>query len=116
MLAKSRADKRTAREAKLTEGGEAFMPDDRSVAESTSTWGVVNVDPASDLADPTEDLKVPSSKLPWAISNIFLGFVHISRLTTTLQHSKVVVLQSVVRCYTQSNLMLCGARMTAKRL
>lgn len=66
MLARSRAEKRTAREAKLTDGGEAFMPDDRSVAESSSTWGVVNVDPA-EFADPTEDLKVPSSKLPWAI-------------------------------------------------
>lgn len=66
MLAKSRAEKRTAREAKLTEGGEAFMPDDRSVAESSSTWGVVNVD-TTELADPTEDLKVASSKLPWAI-------------------------------------------------
>ncbi|KAK0465503.1 uncharacterized protein EV420DRAFT_1514638 [Desarmillaria tabescens] len=54
MLTKSRVEK-------------PFMPDDRSVAESTSTWGVVNVD-ASVLADPTEDLKVPSSKLPWAIS------------------------------------------------
>ena len=67
MLTKSRAEKRTAREAKLTEGGEAFMPDDRSVAESTSTWGVVNID-SVDSADPTEDLRVPSSKLPWAIS------------------------------------------------
>ncbi|KAF5374961.1 hypothetical protein D9758_000503 [Tetrapyrgos nigripes] len=66
MLAKSRAEKRTAREARLTEG-EAFMPDDRSVAESTSTWGVVNVD-ASELADPTEELRVPSSKLPWLIT------------------------------------------------
>ncbi|KAJ7654729.1 hypothetical protein B0H17DRAFT_1266831 [Mycena rosella] len=66
MLAKSRAEKRTAREAKLTDG-EVFMPDDRSVAESTSTWGVVDVD-APELADPTEDLKVASSKLPWAIS------------------------------------------------
>ncbi|KAJ6601378.1 hypothetical protein DFH09DRAFT_1490649 [Mycena vulgaris] len=66
MLAKSRAEKRTAREAKLTDG-EVFMPDDRSVAESTSTWGVVDVD-AAELADPTEDLKVASSKLPWAIS------------------------------------------------
>ncbi|KAL0580699.1 Mitochondrial distribution and morphology protein 12 [Marasmius crinis-equi] len=66
MLAKSRAEKRTAREPRLTEG-EAFMPDDRSVADSTSTWGVVNVDP-SEHADPTEDLKVPSSKLPWAIT------------------------------------------------
>ena len=70
MLAKSRADKRTAREAKLTEGGEAFMPDDRSVAESTSTWGVVNVD-STESADPTDDLRVPSSKLPWAISRWF---------------------------------------------
>ncbi|KAJ7361225.1 hypothetical protein DFH08DRAFT_368712 [Mycena albidolilacea] len=68
MLSKSRAEKRTAvREAKLTTDGEAFMPDDRSVAESTSTWGVVDVD-AADSADPTEDLKVASSKLPWAIS------------------------------------------------
>jgi hypothetical protein len=66
MLAKSRAEKRTAREAKL-EGGEVFMPDDRSMAESTSTWGVVNID-SVDSADPTEDLRVPSSKLPWAIS------------------------------------------------
>ncbi|KAJ7269256.1 hypothetical protein B0H12DRAFT_1094894 [Mycena haematopus] len=67
MLSKSRAEKRTAvREAKLTEG-EAFMPDDQSVAESTSTWGVVEVD-AAESADPTEDLKVASSKLPWAIS------------------------------------------------
>jgi 1-phosphatidylinositol-3-phosphate 5-kinase len=65
MLSKSRAEKRTAREAKLTEG-EAFMPDDRSVPESTSTWGVVDVD-AAESADPTEDLKVASSKLPWAI-------------------------------------------------
>ena len=66
MLAKSRAEKRHTREAKLTDG-EVFMPDDRSVAESTSTWGVVNVD-SSDGADPTEELRVPSSKLPWAIS------------------------------------------------
>lgn len=66
MLAKSRAEKRQAREPKLTEG-EVFMPDDRSVAESNSTWGVVNVD-STDGADPTEELRVPSSKLPWAIS------------------------------------------------
>ena len=70
MLAKSRADKRTAREAKLTESSEAFMPDDRSVADSTSTWGVVNVD-STDAADPTDDLRAPSSKLPWAISRWF---------------------------------------------
>jgi 1-phosphatidylinositol-3-phosphate 5-kinase len=70
MLAKSRAEKRTTREAKLTEGGEAFMPDDRSVTESTSTWGVVNVDPAESV-DPTDDLRMPSSKLPWAFSRRF---------------------------------------------
>jgi 1-phosphatidylinositol-3-phosphate 5-kinase len=66
MLAKSRAEKRTAREPKLTDGGEVFMPDDRSIAESTSTWGVVNVE-SVELPDPTEELRVPSSKLPWAI-------------------------------------------------
>ena len=66
MLTRSRIEKRQAREPKLTDG-EVFMPDDKSVAESTSTWGVVNVD-STDGADPTEELRVPSSKLPWAIS------------------------------------------------
>ncbi len=73
MLAKSRAEKRTAREAKLTDGGEAFMPDDNSVAESTSTWGVVNLE-SSDLVDPMEELRMPSSKSPWVIST-FVGFL-----------------------------------------
>ncbi len=73
MLAKSRAEKRQAREPKLTDGGEAFMPDDKSVAESTSTWGVVNVD-SIDGADPTEELRVPSSKLPWAICKLYLPY------------------------------------------
>ncbi|KAF8347025.1 hypothetical protein F5887DRAFT_958971 [Amanita rubescens] len=67
MLSKSRAEKRTAREAKLTDGGEAFMPDDNSVAESTSTWGVVNLE-SSDLVDPMEELRMPSSKSPWVIT------------------------------------------------
>jgi 1-phosphatidylinositol-3-phosphate 5-kinase len=69
MLAKSRADKqRTGRaDPTLFEGTEAFMPDDGSVAESTSTWGVVNVD-AVETIDPTEDPRSFSSKLPWAIS------------------------------------------------
>ncbi|KAH8119967.1 hypothetical protein DFH11DRAFT_1557576 [Phellopilus nigrolimitatus] len=67
MLAKSRADKRNVKEPKLSEGGEAFMPDDVSVAESSSTWGVVNVG-STDDGNPTDDLRVPSSKLPWAIS------------------------------------------------
>ncbi|KAF8273008.1 hypothetical protein EI94DRAFT_1697111 [Lactarius quietus] len=67
MLSKSRAEKRQSREPRLTEGSEAFMPDDRSVAGSTSTWGVVNIDP-SENGDPTDELSAPSSKLPWAIS------------------------------------------------
>jgi len=67
MLTKSRADKRTAREPKLTDGGEAFRPDDVSVAESTSSWGVVNLD-SSDTLNLTEELKSTSTKLPWAIS------------------------------------------------
>jgi 1-phosphatidylinositol-3-phosphate 5-kinase len=67
MLKQSRAEKRTAREPKLTtDSGEAFMPDDRSVAESTSTWGVVNVE-AAETANPMDELRMPSSKLPWAI-------------------------------------------------
>ena len=78
MMAKSRAEKRTAREAKLTDGGEAFMPDDRSVAESTSTWGVVNME-SSDIVDPTEELKMPSSKSPWVIST----FVTTQRMRLT---------------------------------
>lgn len=65
MLSRSRADKRQVKEPTLKDMGEAFMPDE-SVAESTSTWGVVNVD-STDGGDPTEDLRVPSSKLPWAI-------------------------------------------------
>ncbi|KAF9225371.1 hypothetical protein BS17DRAFT_730801 [Gyrodon lividus] len=67
MLAKARAEKRTAREPKLTEGGEAFMPDDQSIAESSSTWGVVNVD-MSDSVNPTDELKSPSTKMSWVIS------------------------------------------------
>lgn len=63
MLAKSRADKRNAKEPKLSENSEAFMPDDSSVADSLSTWGVVNID-ASDDVSPTDDLRVPSSTFP----------------------------------------------------
>ncbi|VDB86931.1 unnamed protein product [Peniophora sp. CBMAI 1063] len=71
MLTKSRAEKRLAREARImSEGGEAFMPDDRSIAESSSTWGMVNMESrdVDDTANPTDDLRVPSSKLPWAIT------------------------------------------------
>ena len=57
------------------------MPDDWSIAESTSTWGVVNVD-STDGADPTEELRVPSSKLPWAICKC-LSFNHLCVRPTT---------------------------------
>ncbi|KIY46344.1 hypothetical protein FISHEDRAFT_47454 [Fistulina hepatica ATCC 64428] len=70
MLHRSRSEKRgaAAREARIiSEASETFMPDDQSIAESTSTWGIVNVDP-SELPDPMEDMKMPSSRLPWAIS------------------------------------------------
>ncbi|KAG6380811.1 hypothetical protein JVT61DRAFT_5195 [Boletus reticuloceps] len=67
MLTKSRAEKRTSREPKVTEGGEAFMPDDQSMSECSSTWGVVNVD-TSDAVNLTDELKSPSTKMPWVIS------------------------------------------------
>ncbi|KAH0837960.1 hypothetical protein J3R83DRAFT_6197 [Lanmaoa asiatica] len=67
MLTKSRAEKRTSREPKVTEGGEAFMPDDRSVSECSSTWGVVNVD-TSDTVNLTDELKSPSTKMSWIVS------------------------------------------------
>lgn len=66
MLNKSRTEKRLAKEPKLSDGGEAFMPDDMSLSDSASTWGVVNVG-TSDDGNPRDDLRVPSSKLPWAI-------------------------------------------------
>lgn len=69
MLQKSRAEKRLAKEPKVSEGGEAFMPDDMSISDSASTWGVVNVG-SSDEANPRDDLRVPSSKLPWAICEL----------------------------------------------
>jgi 1-phosphatidylinositol-3-phosphate 5-kinase len=91
MLAKSRAEKRIAREPKLTtDGGEAFMPDDRSVAESTSTWGVVNVETA-EPADPTEELRTPSSRLPWAICKFKLYPSYSGAEGGLLQPSRVAV-------------------------
>lgn len=71
MLSKSRAGKKQNKEPRLSEGGEAFMPDDISVADSSSTWGVVNVD-STDDGNPTDDLRTPSSKLPWAICALFI--------------------------------------------
>jgi 1-phosphatidylinositol-3-phosphate 5-kinase len=49
------------------------MPDDRSVAGSTSTWGVVHID-ASENGDPTDELRAPSSKQPWAISTFLYRY------------------------------------------
>ena len=71
MLTKSRAEKRIAREPRVAnDSNEVFMPDDNSVAESASTWGVVQVDSVTG-GDPTEDLKMPSSRLPWAVCASF---------------------------------------------
>jgi 1-phosphatidylinositol-3-phosphate 5-kinase len=53
------------------------MPDDRSVAGSTSTWGVVHLD-VSDNGDPTDELRAPSSKLPWAISKFHCCFTSLA--------------------------------------
>lgn len=53
------------------------MPDDVSVSESMSTWGVVNVD-STDDGNPTADLRVPSSKLPWAICALRLCYLAIN--------------------------------------
>lgn len=58
------------------------MPDDRSIAESTSTWGVVNVE-SSGGVDPTEELRVPSSKQPWAICK-YTVLTRISQLIDVL--------------------------------
>ena len=67
MLTKSRAEKRIAREPRVADdSNEVFMPDDSSNTESASTWGVVQVDSIAG-GDPTEDLRMPSSKLPWAV-------------------------------------------------
>jgi len=55
------------------------MPDDRSVAGSTSTWGVVHFDPFEN-GDPTDELRAPSSKFPWAIS-MFVVVPHSHKLT-----------------------------------
>lgn len=66
MLSKSRAEKRIVREPKLTEG-EAFMPGDDSGTDSSSTWGVVNVD-SFDSMNPTDELKSASAKMSWVIS------------------------------------------------
>jgi len=65
MLSKSRAEKRIVREPKLTEG-EAFMPGDDSGTDSSSTWGVVNVD-SFDSMNPTDELKSASAKMSWVI-------------------------------------------------
>lgn len=89
------------------------MPDDRSVAESASTWGVVHMD-AAELADPTEDLKVPSSKLPWAICTYYVCRPCALKLTDS-KPSRVEGLQLAAQCYTQSNSMHCVGHTIARK-
>jgi len=44
-----------------SESAEVFMPDDQSMAESTSSWGVVDLDHPDEDIDSVEFLKQPSS-------------------------------------------------------
>ena len=44
----------------VSESAETFMPDDRSTAESTSSWGVVDMDHLDDEVDATQLLKQSS--------------------------------------------------------
>lgn len=67
LLQQSRQERLTAAHASLSEGSEAFMPDDRSTSDSTSTWGVVTTgdpqDASSNFADPNL-----YSSTPWMLS------------------------------------------------
>jgi hypothetical protein len=42
---------KASRQVKVSEKPEKFMPDDASVGETLSTWGVISVDEAQDPAD-----------------------------------------------------------------
>ena len=70
-LVKSRIEQRV----KVAEGVEAFMPDDRSTAETGSTWGVVNVAASSEGGDITQELRMSSSRKPLVISK-FTVYLH----------------------------------------
>ena len=115
MLKQSRAEKRTAREPKLTtESSEAFMPDEQSVAESTSTWGVVNVE-VTTAANPMDELRMPSSKLPWQICK-YLKPQCIQQALIGCQLSRVVDSLSAALFSIQSSSTLCDGPMTVKRV
>ena len=71
MLIRLKAEKRMAREPRVANDyNEVFMPDDNSLAESASTEGVSEVDSVPG-DDPMEDLRMPSSKLPWEVCTVF---------------------------------------------
>lgn len=89
------------------------MPDDNSAAESSSTWGVVNID-STEGADPTEELRVPSSKLPWAICASDVPWDVFCTLTY-MQLSRVEVLRSAALCCSLNSSMLSGARTTVRK-
>jgi 1-phosphatidylinositol-3-phosphate 5-kinase len=57
------------------------MPDDHSVAESSSTWGVVNVE-AAETGNPAEELKSASTKMPWVISECCGALTHMCNMLT----------------------------------
>ena len=51
----------TRRKSKfVNESAEVFMPDDRSMAESTSSWGIVDLDHFDEDLDAVEFLKQSS--------------------------------------------------------
>ena len=70
MLEESRAEQCRMRAPRVeNDSNEVFMPDDNSLAES-SIAGVSQVDSVTG-GDPTEDLRMPSSKRPWAVCTSF---------------------------------------------
>lgn len=115
-MTKSRLEQRAiARDIKVAEGVEAFMPDDNSMAETGSTWGVVNVG-SSEGGDLTQELRVSSSKKPLVISKFsrrLPAFLQIRSNYGYCQVSRVVALPSVAQYCIRNNLTRCGAHTSA---
>lgn len=64
MLTRSRAEKRVMSDAQLAQR-ETSMLDDQLSMDTDTTWDIVELDTKVERS-PTEELKNPSSKLPWA--------------------------------------------------
>ena len=74
---RQKAARLARRKTKLvSESAESFMPDDRSTAESTSSWGVVDMDHLDDEGDAVQFLKQSSgSEHVWCKSMIASSFL-----------------------------------------